>query len=477
MEKYLTSLFDYCDEMMENYEKYYFKKTLIREADRLEQISYNEYMKMYANIQTFGIGKAIAILGLNRDLLEKGKHKSLTFPEEALYDEGNMHLKDMLDYYNQQNTSETKFAGMDIITNSIGKTSGRDFMTLLRNAIMHGKVSIVNGESEVYLPKLKVKYQPENVCNFEADISSEMFYQLIDTFYGQNVNYAVLNEDVIRVMGKLRFKTAVKEEDLKEILENAAIHEYDIEYKNDHNEFKKDYRVVETEGNVIIEGAKISNGRSYKLFDHEIYSMLNIIKNYYPEFYVENAKDQEDIFGQIASLIINKEKTMTNILSSLRCIESFNMEAPRDPSAAVKKYLPVFREDRYMLHLFKPMLMLTKLYNLVSFVITNPAIDINYNKLQINGKLSMSKKIDDDEYVKEVIACIRNSLAHGNVEFEYGDHGKEDIYFIFKNIHKEELKGFFVTRQDDLNAFINHEEFKEKISNTNNKETEVKSRK
>jgi len=491
----MNILFDYYDDIKQNYRKYYSQKAFLGEMKRIKNLPEAEKIKKWEEIRAVSIGNAISLLGINKDYLEQDIYDQLTYSEDVVreYDEN---VSGLIDFFNQKNSADTKYAGVNIITNVIGKTTGKDFMKLLRNALMHGKATIRRSNNLHDDFSVNIRFPHEGFCKFEADIPGVLFSPLAIVFYGQRDEYSVLRKDKIRLI-EFRIPKQVKNEsELLEILNSTFIHEHDVEYNSGINEPKRVFNgeishlkelnaykkeilsslesqeITKEDADEIVK--KIFDLRSFSpsnnhcLSERDKNNILNIIINYYPEFYKQNGYQQEKIINNFVRFISSPKISMADALDSIGIFSSAWMFSLFNNAQMYTQSFNDFRRLKYHLHMLEPTITLSKLYNLIVFIIENKAVKndnrIDYSKLDINCTLNTNgKEITKDSLTEEkvdTISHIRNAVAHGNVEIKFL---LEDVFFDFKNINRGTFVEGVSISMTELNNFIDQEAFKELI--------------
>jgi hypothetical protein len=88
--------------------------------------------------------------------------------------------------------------------------------------------------------------------------------------------------------------------------------------------------------------------------------------------------------------------------------------------------------------------------------------NINIEGFKIKEFKELIKYIIKPKRAKKayILERFRNSLAHGNIEVEFDL--KEELQFIFKDIHKRKIKTIKI-KAEDLERFLSQENFFENI--------------
>ena len=114
----------------------------------------------------------------------------------------------------------------------------------------------------------------------------------------------------------------------------------------------------------------------------------------------------------------------------------------------MKDRINTLKEDEILYVPFKYMFLYLKAINIL-------------NRLEDDGLEKVNNiNIEGFKIKAYILERFRNSLAHGNIEVEFDL--KEELQFIFKDIHKRKIKTIKI-KAEDLERFLSQENFFENI--------------
>ena len=131
----------------------------------------------------------------------------------------------------------------------------------------------------------------------------------------------------------------------------------------------------------------------------------------------------------------------------------------------LKDRINTLKEDEILYVPFKYMFLYLKAINILNRLEDDgleKVNNINIEGFKIKEFKELIKYIIKPKRAKKVyiLERFRNSLAHGNIEVEFDL--KEELQFIFKDIHKRKIKTIKI-KAEDLERFLSQENFFENI--------------
>ena len=335
------------------------------------------------------------------------------------------------------------------------KLTLREQLEVIRNAfahMQHGNYIVsLNGKISIYS-----LYNKDNtIKNYKIPqliVLEPIFHDYIKKFYSNNINIGIVYKD--------SFLSNYSNEE-------KILKDYLIFYKISTSKDTKIFKSKEKMKKIILLKEEAESFFCFLKKNEKDYHIdeKNILQKFEKFFLKNKIKKIDEKFYNI-KFLLDFQTELSNFLFHFIELNDFIIEYKLLNNKEVSKdRINTLKEDEILYVPFKYMFLYLKAINILNRLEDDgleKVNNINIEGFKIKEFKELIKYIIKPKRAKKayILERFRNSLAHGNIEVEFDL--KEELQFIFKDIHKRKIKTIKI-KAEDLERFLSQENFFENI--------------